>query len=260
MYIYFFTYQDALPENCGFPLFGYTHFIWLVGIAIAIFLLCKLYLLLTRAKQLQMLNISVLLALCCTFAQDAILTITGHMNARMLPFHLCDLAAFFYLFLQMRTLRTGKWNSLAEITLCLFMPGAVLGILFPVWNIYPAFHYMTIHGFIYHALIILYPWLLFVNRNICPKIHHIWQPVLLLCCIVPPVYIFNKKYDSNYMFINKPPANTPLEFLAKQMGNPGYLLGYAIFIFLMMLALYYIFGIFSAASMSKCHQKSRNQV
>ena len=65
-----------------------------------------------------MLNITVLLALCCTFTQDAILTVTGHMNARMLPFHLCDLAGFFYLFLQMQALRTGRWTSLVEIALC----------------------------------------------------------------------------------------------------------------------------------------------
>ena len=103
---------------------------------------------------------------------DAILTVTGHMNARTLPFHLCDLAGFFYLFLQMQALRTGRWTSLVEIALCLFMPGAVLGILFPVWSIYPAFHYMVIHGFIYHALIILYPWLLFVSGNIRPKMRH----------------------------------------------------------------------------------------
>ena len=140
MYGYFFTYQDALPENSGFPLFGGVHFIWIAGIAMSIFLLCKVYLRLAKNKRLQMLNAFVLLALCCTFTQDAILTVTGHMNARMLPFHLCDLATFFYLFLQMRILRTGHCDSLAEIALCLFMPGAVLGILFPVWSVYPAFH------------------------------------------------------------------------------------------------------------------------
>lgn len=242
MYTYFFTYQNALPENCGFPIFGRMHFIWLTCIAIVIFLLCRIYLRLTKIRQLQMLNITVLLTLCCTFTQDAILTVTGHMNARMLPFHLCDLAGFFYLFLQMQALRTGRWTSLVEIALCLFMPGAVLGILFPVWNVYPPFHYMTIHGFVYHALIILYPWLLFVSGNIRPKTRHIWQPVLLLCGIVPPVYLFNKKFDSNYMFINVPPENTPLEFLADQMGNPDYLLGYAIFIFLLILTLYQVFG------------------
>ena len=147
------------------------------------------------------------------------MTVTGHMNARMLPFHLCDLAGFFYLFLQMQALRTGRWTSLVEIALCLFMPGAVLGILFPVWNVYPPFHYMTIHGFVYHALIILYPWLLFVSGNIRPKTRHIWRPVLLLCGIVPPVYLFNKKFDSNYMFINVPPENTPLNFLQNQMKS-----------------------------------------
>lgn len=106
------------------------------------------------------------------------------------------------------------------------------------------FHYMTIHGFIYHALIILYPWLLFVSGNVRPRTKHIWQPVLFLCCIVPPVYLFNKKFDSNYMFINYPPANTPLKVLADQIGNPGYLLGYAIFIFFMILILYQIFNRF----------------
>lgn len=44
MYGYFFTYQDALPENSGFPLFGGVHFIWIAGIAMSIFLLCKVYL------------------------------------------------------------------------------------------------------------------------------------------------------------------------------------------------------------------------
>ena len=46
------------------------------------------------------------------------------------------------------------------------------------------------------------------------------------------------------MFINYPPANTPLKVLADQIGNPGYLLGYAIFIFLMILILYQIFNKF----------------
>lgn len=149
---------------------------------------------------------------------------------------------FFTCFCKCAFCAPGHCDSLAEIALCLFMPGAVLGILFPVWNVYPPFHYMTIHGFIYHALIILYPWLLFVSGNVRPRTKHIWQPVLFLCCIVPPVYLFNKKFDSNYMFINYPPANTPLKILADQIGNPGYLLGYAIFIFLMILILYQIFN------------------
>lgn len=48
MYGYFFTYQDALPENSGFPLFGGVHFIWIAGIAMSIFLLCKVYLRLAK--------------------------------------------------------------------------------------------------------------------------------------------------------------------------------------------------------------------
>ena len=67
------------------------------------------------------------------------------------------------------------------------------------------------------------------------------QPVIPSCCYVPPHHPLNPKIGSNYMFLNEPPTNTPLEFLANQMGNPGYLIGYAIFIFLLMLTLYQVF-------------------
>lgn len=139
---------------------------------------------------------------------------------------------FFTCFCKCAFCAPGHCDSLAEIALCLFMPGAVLGILFPVWSVYPAFHYMTIHGFIYHALIILYPWLLFVSGNVRPRTKHIWQPVLFLCCIVPPVYLFNKKFDSNYMFINLSTSQYATESSCRSnWKSPGYLLGYAIFIF-----------------------------
>ena len=80
MYTYFFTYQDALPADSGFPLFGRIHLLWLTGIALGIFLLCKVSLRLAETKRLQMLSATVLLALCCTFTQDTILSITGHMR------------------------------------------------------------------------------------------------------------------------------------------------------------------------------------
>ena len=94
-----------------------------------------------------------------------------------------------------RSLDFSCWNCTVP-----FYAGAVLGILFPVWNVYPPFHYMTIHGFVYHALIILYPWLLFVSGNIRPKTRHIWQPVLLLCGIVPPVYLLTKNLTAIYVY------------------------------------------------------------
>ena len=34
MYTCFFTYQNALPETCGFPIFGKIHLIWLACIKV----------------------------------------------------------------------------------------------------------------------------------------------------------------------------------------------------------------------------------
>ena len=40
-----------------------------------------------------------------------------------------------------------------------------------------------------------------------------------------PVYVLNKRWNTNYMFLNLPPEGSPLAWFAF-LGAPGYLLGY----------------------------------
>ena len=71
-YVYlFFTYQNALPENCGFPILAECISSGLPALPLLFSSMQNIpapY----KIRQLQMLNITVLLALCCTFTQDAI--------------------------------------------------------------------------------------------------------------------------------------------------------------------------------------------
>lgn len=263
MFTYFFSYQTDLPDDLGFQIFGIQHIIWLLGITAFLFLCCLTFCKLRRGSRELILNAVVLGALFMTFSQDAVLIVTGHMNSRMLPLHLCDLASFVFLFQRMIYLRetcnTQSSNSLhfysprkrfrfspilGEIGACLLLPGAVLGILFPVWTSYPMLNFMTIHGFVYHGLIILYPLLLLTDKQVCPRLGHVWYTVVFLLCVVPPVLWFDRKFDSNYMYLNYGPAGTPLYFLEEKMGNPGYLLGYAIGIFLIILLVYGLLRLF----------------
>lgn len=260
MFAYFFAYQNELPENAGFQIYGPEHFLWLGGIVACLILFCLFFSRSALPIRERILNAVVFFALFLTFSQDVILTIIGQMSLHTLPFHLCDLATFVYLIQRAIYLRemytvqafdgpdfrsrhkeTCFSAVLGEISLTLLMPGAVLGILFPVWTPYPILNFMTIHGFIYHAMVILYPLLLFADGQVQPRFSHIWYPVAFLCCVVPPVLFFDRKFQTNYMYLNHAPEKTPIRYLENRIGNPGYLVGYALLIFLMIIAVYWIF-------------------
>ena len=54
-----------------------------------------------------------------------------------------------------------------------------------------------------------------------------WQVILFMTIVVTPIYFFDKKFDVNYMFVNRPSIGSPLVWLAHWIGEPGYLVGYA---------------------------------
>ena len=126
----------------------------------------------------------------------------------------------------------------------MILPGSVFAILYPDWTyLYPAFNFMNIYSYIWHALLVAYPLMLVADNRIRPKIKHIHYDLLFLMCVVPPIYVFDKVYSSNYLFINWPPENSPLSWIASFMGNPGYLAGYLIFVVLILLLVYFIYSL-----------------
>ena len=135
---------------------------------------------------------------------------------------LCCLHAFF------------KWDWLGQVLYTLCLPGTVLALLFPDWVRYPAIHFITIQGFTFHAGIVLYVICQLLQHNIVPRLAVLWKVIVFLLAVVPPVYLFDKKFHANYMFVNVPSPGSPLEWLASFLGNPGYLAGYAVLMLLCM--------------------------
>ena len=72
------------------------------------------------------------------------------------------------------------------------------------------------------------------QHNIVPRLASLWKVIVFLLAVVPPVYLFDKKFHANYMFVNVPSPGSPLEWLASFLGNPGYLAGYAVLMLLCM--------------------------
>ena len=108
-----------------------------------------------------------------------------------------------------------------------------------LWSIF------SIHSYGWHTMLLLFP-IIYTAEDVMHRedgrttvsIRHIWYSVLFLCVVVPPVMWFDKRFDCNYMFLNWPSKGSPLVWLSDRMGNPGYLVGFAIMVFLILLAIY----------------------
>ena len=131
----------------------------------------------------------------------------------------------------------------------LILPGSVAALLFADWTIsYPVWNFINIHSYIWHGLLVLYPLMIYLRHEIRPSIKHIHRNLLYLCVVVPPIYVFDKHFDVNYFFVNWPVHDSPLEWLASFMGNPGDLVGYAVLVVALILLLY--LGIWGVESLS----------
>ncbi len=140
---------------------------------------------------------------------------------------------------------TFLYTSLGHILYSLGLPGAAMALLFPDWVTYPPIHFLTFHAFLFHAGIILYVITALAEREIRPSLAGVREPITFLCVVVPCIYAFDRHFHANYFFVNVPSEGSPLVLLAAWLGNPGYLVGYAVLALLLMLLMNGLYVVWS---------------
>ncbi|HIW33910.1 MAG TPA: YwaF family protein [Candidatus Paenibacillus intestinavium] len=204
----------------GFEVFDSVHLSWLIAIVIISILITIIY---SRCSALQRawirkgIGYTLLIAEIC---KVIVVLATGRNLLYYLPIHLCGFAIFLILFHAYR-----KSTTISEILFSLTIPGAFIALLFPGWANEPVMSFLHIHSFFYHALILTYPIMLLATGEMTPNIRRIWKVVLFLIITIPPVYYFNKMYDTNYMFLNWPINNSPLMSIQQLFGESRYIVG-----------------------------------
>lgn len=220
---YFFTYGDDLPPGCGFTLFGPAHFAWLAVCAAGIVLFLARYRKWDGPKRRRAEKRIGVVLVCLITCRTLFPLFSGRMTVYELPLHLCSMAGYLcclHAFL--------KWDWLSQALYTLCLPGTLFALFFPDWVRYPTVHFVTVVAFLFHAGIVLYVACQLMGRGIVPQFRKLWKAVLFLLVTVPLIFLFDKEFDANYMFLNWPSPGSPLEWMASFLGNPGYLLGYAI--------------------------------
>lgn len=227
MFSQFWLEESQLAPNSGYAAFGFIH-LGFLGLSLIIILVCyREFSKLSKLKQLHFLKIITWTNLGLEILRDLYLVSIGKYAVGYWPLHLCGLALFIHL-----AFAYSHNKILGEVSFALILPSAAAALLFPNWLVYPAFNIFNLSSYLIHTLLILNPILCFKAKLIFPKFANHWMITLFLLFVTPFIYLFNTQNGTNFFFINYPLEGTPLELFANWLGNPGYLVGYALLVFL----------------------------
>lgn len=240
---YFWVQYEDLPPGLGYGRFSLTHMVTLAALAVLIICGALLFRRLSATQREHVLKVIPFVMLALECAKDLFLLRAGHFSVGYLPLHLCSLGMFVFFLIAFS--RTQRWRTIfCEIAVVLILPGSIAALLFPDWaGLYPPLNFMNLYGYLWHGLLVFYPILCLIQRLAHPGIRHVHYVLVFLACIVPPVYLFDRVFRCNYMFVNWPPKGTPLSWIATLTGDNLYLLGYAIFALVTILLIYAIIEI-----------------
>ena len=233
MFDHFLTYRTEIPNGLGWEHYGPVHLTYLIGFALACVILALVY---RRGSKLRRRRIQItyaVIVVALEVVKQILCLVTGVYEPGLVPLHLCGMTIFIIV---IHTARANRWT--AEILYSLCLPGAIAALLFSDWNMYPIANFYCQQSFFIHFFEFSYPVLLLASGELRPRLTQIWRPALYLAIFTPPVYFFNKAFDTNFFFINTAAANSPLSFLQNLMGNPGYLFGYVGLVLVVWLLLY----------------------
>jgi hypothetical integral membrane protein (TIGR02206 family) len=222
----------------GYPLFGAAH---LLSVGITLIVVAVLVLVISKqedARQRRFLKTLPLFMVFMEICKDSFLVSVHRFGIGYLPLHICSIGIFIFL---LREWLPWEWAKkvFGEIAFIIIMPASFAALLFADWTVYyPVLNFMNLYSYVWHGLLILYPVMLKVRGDVRPSIRNIGYVLGFLCVVVPPIYLFDKRFGCNYFFVNWPVAGSPLEYMASFMGNPGYLLGYAGLTIAVILAMY----------------------
>jgi uncharacterized membrane protein YwaF len=217
----------------GFSMFDSIHITWLILIAMLLTISIYCYRSFSSQQQQHFQRAIFWLLLALEITKQIFLALTNHYSYWSPPLHLCGLGIFvtgWHAYFPNKTTST--------LLFSLTLPGAMIALLFPGWTNNPVGSFLHIHSFVFHALLILFICPLIREKQLTTSFKDLWRSILFLIITVPPIYMYNKQFHTNFMFLNAPVKGTPLQWLYDAFGASGYLISLAIVILIIWIILY----------------------
>lgn len=211
-----------------FMIFDLIHLSWLIIITISLIISVICYVRSTHQKK--WLKIIFWTLFISEVLKQLILYFTNEYTYWSPPLHLCGLGIFI---VGWHVYQPNKYN--ATILFSLTLPGALIALIFPGWTANGLNSFLHYHSFIFHALLVAAVLLPLSTKQLHLAYKTLWISILFLVIIVPIIYQYNIKFDTNFMFLNAPVKNTPLQWLYDAFGSSGYLISLSVFMLIIWL-------------------------
>lgn len=144
-----------------------------------------------------------------------------------LPCEICSFAAY--------TIAADAFlpgNSFIQgLLVAIFLPAAIIALIFPTTTRLPVFNFFTFHQYFYHALIASYILGRFFAREIFITYPRLLKSILATLCLVSVMYLINRNFNRNFMFLVGDDNNPLLKKINDRSGGFRYtlvLVGFAI--------------------------------
>lgn len=234
----FWTHKDNIPEGAGYGQFSFLHFIWLLLTVTLITGFVFVYGKADAVRRITLLRSVGITLIVIDILKMIIIGISPVRFSDYLPLELCSFAAYFIV-------ADSFWirnNVFPEMLLTMFMPAAIMAILFPTTSTLPAVNFYTIHQFVYHGLIIAYIVARFVNGEIPLTYPGVWKSIFNIILLAAVIYVVDTVFDKNFMFLRDTYGNPLLEVIWKvTRGGFAYTVGLVCFCIIMIHIFYNIF-------------------
>lgn len=217
----------------GFSTFDTTHVTWLISIGLFLIISIYFYRYLSNKNRRLYQRVIFWVLLMLELAKQLYLLKTNQYSYWSPPLHLCGLGIFI-----------AGWHAYtpgrttATLLYALTLPGAAIALLFPGWTNDPVGGFLHIHSFVFHALLIAFVCSLIVTKQLELYRHDLWRAAVFLLITIPPIYLYNAYFKTNFMFLNRPVKGTPLQWLFDAFGASGYLVSLTGVIVILWILLY----------------------
>lgn len=195
---------------CG--LFSIGHFIILTIVLIGVILALKFIKVESKKDVKKIIRIATLIVWILEILKTIFnYVVEGGTNPnKMIPLYYCSLLLYAGV---LSSVGKGKVKKIGDIFLATgAMVGGMVFLLFPTTSLpeYPVFHFISMHSFIYHGIMIYVSILVNYTKYVEIKLSDIkyYSGMIFVICVA--AYIVNSIFDSNLMFISKDFPGTPL--------------------------------------------------
>ena len=211
---YFMANPADVPKELLWKAYGPEHLCWILVLSVLIIAACLMFRRLDDSGQTRALKILAVIILIQEIVKDILHWQAGTITLEHLPFHICGISIFFTLW---HAFRPNGINS--DYLYAVSMPGAAAALAFPNWTEYPIIHFSAVNSFTIHAWLIMYAMMVITSGRMRPDWRNLPKIAAVMIAMMIPIYFLNRRWDTNFMFINGASPGSPLVPLYNIFGD-----------------------------------------